>query len=69
MTDRIAGFTVALKDDVRVDDVEPLRAAIEQFAGVLSVTPVVSDPSLHIAHARADIHWRVALIDFIKQMP
>lgn len=40
MTTRLKGFTVVLEEDMRDDDAEPLRLAIEQMRGVLSVAPV-----------------------------
>ncbi len=52
MTDRIAGFIVTLDQDIRDDDVEPIIAAIRQLRHVISVTPLVSSPDLHMAAAR-----------------
>lgn len=40
MTTRLKGFTVVLEKDMREDDAEPLRLAIAQMRGVLSVAPV-----------------------------
>lgn len=39
MTDRIASFTVVLKQDTRDDDLAPLMDAVRQFAAVAQVVP------------------------------
>lgn len=43
MTDRIAGFYVALEEDIRVDDAEGLMQAMMHLKGVIAVETVVSD--------------------------
>lgn len=53
MTDRLSGVIVTFKRDIRVDDAEATIAALKQIRGVLSVKPVVSDLSMHIAEQRA----------------
>ena len=61
MTDRHAGYIVTLADDIRADDAEAIVNALRMVKGVLSVEPVVSDASLHIAERRRDVQWREAL--------
>lgn len=53
MTDRVKGFYVTLKKDVRIDDVEPIMNAIEMISGVAKVTPSVTDAADHVARVRA----------------
>ena len=53
MTERIAGFTVALDGDYREDDIKGLKDAIGEFKQVTGVTPVVSDPALYVARVQA----------------
>lgn len=53
MTDRINAITVVLQDDIRIDDAEPILAAIKQIRGVLSVISNVADLDSHIAQTRA----------------
>ena len=53
MADRVKALTVVLDRDIRIDDVEPLMAAISCMKGVRKVTPEVSDVSAHVAETRA----------------
>jgi hypothetical protein len=52
MTDRINSLTVALKEDIRIDDAEQLIIAIRMLTGVLAVEPNVTTPELWVAHQR-----------------
>jgi hypothetical protein len=52
MTDRVCGFIVTLKDNIREDDIRELQEALGWFKHVLSVDPVVADPGQIIAEAR-----------------
>lgn len=52
MTTRLKGFTVVLEEDMRDDDAEPLRLAIAQMRGVLSVAPVEKDIDDYFAMER-----------------
>jgi len=52
MTDRIKGFTVALDNDIRIDDVEFIMNAIKMIKGVNNVESLVSDSSDFIARSR-----------------
>ncbi len=53
MTDRINGFWVVLEQDTRVDDAEPLLAAVRQLRGVIGVDPHVVTPEDYFARTRA----------------
>ncbi len=53
MTDRINGFWVALDEDIRIDDAEPIISAVLQLRHVIDVEPNVRDPGDWIAETRA----------------
>ncbi len=53
MTDRIAGFVVTLEHNLRDDDAADIFRALKQLKMVLDVRPVVADPALTVAEARA----------------
>lgn len=53
MTDRHAGYVVALDRDMREDDARSTMAAIAQIKGVASVEAVIADVGTIIAEARA----------------
>jgi hypothetical protein len=53
MTDRIAGFIVTFESNLRADDAADLFRALKQLKCVLDVRPVVADPTLTVAEARA----------------
>lgn len=68
MTDRHAGYIVTLEQDIRADDAEPTRAAIQQIRGVLSVTPFVGNVELVIAQQRAMHELRTKVFDFFQDL-
>ncbi len=43
MTDRVKGFVVTLDKDMRVDDVEAIKQAIEMIKGVANVDSAISN--------------------------
>lgn len=53
MTDRHAGYVVALERDMREDDAQVILDAIRLIRGVCSVEPVEGGYSIAIAEARA----------------
>lgn len=53
MTDRINALIVVLEDSIRVDDAEPLMAAIRQLRGVAAVGVNVADHDSYIAYSLA----------------
>jgi hypothetical protein len=61
MTDRHAGYIVALEKDIREDDAEAIINAIQMVRGVLSVEPIVADGSLWLAEQRARDDYREKL--------
>jgi hypothetical protein len=66
MTDRHAGYLITLEGDMRDDDAEATIIALGQIKGVLSVEPLVSDPILHMAEARAKNEIWNRLFEAIK---
>lgn len=61
MTDRHAGYVVALGEDIREDDAEAIMAAISMIKGVLSVQPVIAEPmdSITRLQVRRDILTKI----------
>lgn len=57
MTDRVKGFTVTLKDDVRIDDIEQLQNAILCMKGVIDVEPSIADHNDHMNRER--VKWEL----------
>lgn len=58
MTDRHAGYVVALDTNIREDDAEAIIAAIGMIKGVLSVQPVVAGnpmDAINLVRVRRDI--------------
>jgi len=53
MTNRHAGYIVALDHNLREDDAENITNAIKMLKGVLSVQPVEGDHVVAIAEQRA----------------
>lgn len=67
MTDRVKGFTVTLKDSVRIDDVEPIMNAIGMISGVAEVTTVIDNPSDEVNRAKVFYDFKVKFLKFIKE--
>jgi len=61
MTDRYNALTVVLDRDIRDDDAEAILTAIRMVRGVMSVDPIVSDPSSWVAEMRIRSAFRKAL--------
>ena len=70
MTDRHAGYVVALAKDIREDDAqEGVLNAIRMIKGVVSVEPVVADIGTQLAENRRDSDWRKALYGLAADGP
>lgn len=52
MTARIKGFTVTLERDIRDDDFQRIREAVEMVKGVLHVEPSISTVDDHMVKTR-----------------
>ena len=61
MTDRCLGLSVILASDLRVDDAEPLMAAIRLLHGVCAVAPVAvnSDTMLERMRTKQELAERL----------
>jgi len=68
MTDRHAGYIVVLEHDIREDDAQRTRDAIELIKGVLSVEPVTDTIEVAIAKTRARYEFADALSDAIRSV-
>lgn len=69
MTDRHAGYVVALARDVREDDAQAIVTAIRMIKGVAGVEPVTADPTVQIARMDAHARWRDRLLELIRDGP
>jgi len=52
MSDRIKGFTVTLERDIRDDDFQRIKEAVEMVKGVLHVEPSISTVNDHMVRTR-----------------
>ncbi len=68
MTDSINGFWVALERDTRVDDAEPLLAAVRQLKGVADVRANVVDSGSYIAAMQAQTELRSKVAAFLGDL-
>jgi len=57
MTDRVKGFVVTLEKDIRIDDVEVIKQAIEMIKGVCNVDCSIAsiDDSINRARVRQEL--------------
>lgn len=67
MTTRHAGYLVTLEKDMREDDAEGVITALRMVKGVVSVEPVIGDPSLALAEERARFRLQKALWDVVNK--
>lgn len=67
MTDRLKGFVVTLKDDIREDDAEEILTALSMVKGVIDVRPLVHTHDDHMARMRLELEFRQKLYDFIEK--
>lgn len=58
MTDRIHSITLALDEDIRVDDAEALIAACLQLRGVVGAKGDVSDHNTFMAETRIRMEFQ-----------
>jgi len=66
MTDRYHSLTVALDDDLRVDDAQRLIDAIRQLRGVADVAGNVADVGDWVAERRAQQRLQMRLWDVLR---
>jgi len=68
MTTRLKGFTVALEHDIREDDAEAIKSAIESLRHVLAVKPIASDFGDWINRTRIRRELTEKLWDALKEV-
>jgi uncharacterized protein (UPF0264 family) len=66
MTDRVKGFTVTLEHDIRIDDVEVIKQAIEMIRGVANVDCSISNIDDTINQARIKHELKQKLWEALK---
>lgn len=66
MTDRVKGLTVTLEHDIRIDDVEFIKQAIEMIRGVASVDYSISNSDDIINQARIKHELKMKLFEALK---
>lgn len=66
MTDRIKGFYVALEENVREDDAEPIMNAVSQLRGVLAVEPLRVESADWVATQRVRNELVTRLFEVLK---
>jgi hypothetical protein len=66
MTDRVKGFTVTLEHDIRIDDVEFIKQAIEMIRGVVNVDYSISNTDDIINQARIKHELKMKLFETLK---
>lgn len=68
MTDRVAGFTVVLGKEMRIDDFEDsIGKAIYCMKNVVKVEPVIITSGSRMAAIQKEIEIRSKLYEFIKE--
>jgi len=67
MTDRVRHLTVTLTEDIRVDDVESIVAAIRQLRGVSLVKRRVVDGADHLARMAVRAELEVSLHEAVRR--
>jgi hypothetical protein len=65
MSDRIAGYMVAMDEDLSEAQSDRVRAAILMLHGVAAVEPVVADIKTGMGELRATTAWRTALMHLV----
>lgn len=63
MSDRVGGFTVTLKEDLREDDAEFVAQAIRQLRGVAEVAMIVSDSQAYVVRVQERVRLHRAILD------
>lgn len=66
MTDRIKGFTIVLKKDIRDDDFEAIGKAVEMIKGVAKVEPSISTGDDWMNRERVKMELQNKLWEVIK---
>ena len=65
MTDRLKGLLIALAEDIREDDAQPIIDAIKMIKGVLNVTPIVKSSDDWLARERVREEFREGILKLL----
>ncbi len=68
MTDRVKGFTVALDKDIRIDDVQRIKEAIEMITGVSAVTEEIVDTDDWLARMQVKSQIKGKLLELYESI-
>ena len=68
MTDRAKGFTIALKEDIRVDDMDSILNALKMVKGVLKVEPIINDGTEIITEMRLKNEFKQKLLKWFDEV-
>jgi len=68
MSDRVKGLVVTIKDDVRIDDIQPLIDAISMLKGVVNVEPNISDINDHINRQKVYYDVKNKIYQLLKDL-
>lgn len=67
MSDRISGFVVTLKDNVRLEEADELIRLIRLLKGVLDVHPNVAEWDSSLDEQRGKTKFKTKLMEFIRE--
>lgn len=68
MSDRFAGLTVILTDNLFENDAQHIVDAIKMIKGVQGVVPLVANPDLYIAEERARTRTRNHILRALRDL-
>jgi hypothetical protein len=68
MTDRVRRITVILEQETRVDNAEPIVAALQMVKGVGDVVPQVGDYEAREASRTALLDLKVKIANFLQDL-
>lgn len=66
MTNRVNAFIVVLEDNVREDDIQETRLALQMIKGVVDVKPNIATVDNLIAETRVKREILNKILDFLK---
>lgn len=67
MTDRVKGFTVTLSDDIRIDDVQRIKEAIQMIKGIIDVDESITETADHMNRMRIKSELQQHFFDFMNE--
>lgn len=66
MSNKIASFTITLKDDIDEEQAEMIKTALLLIRGVIAVEPNVSNCELYMAESRAKYKLLDKMLEILK---